>query len=315
MKKNAFLQISFGWLFALVVGAFILFLAVFMVVRLMQTEEVSQDAQLAKDIGILLQPLETGFETGKTTFLELATETRIYTNCSESDNDSYFGEQIIRTSQQSFGKWSNTDVEVAFQNKYIFSDNPVEGKKFYLFSKPFEFPFKVSDLIYVISAEKDYCFVGAGEEINEELSRINMKNVMNKTSISLCPLESEKICFNSFSSTCDTKVKTTGVKSVKRINSSTVYFEEDALMYAAIFSNRNLYECQVRRLMKRVESLASLYDKKSILIRPKNCNSGINLLPLITHANNLDESNKLEVMAPIVNQIKQQNDFEYCKLW
>ena len=79
--------------------------------------------------------METGFETAKTTLMILTAETRIFNRFS---NQGYFGRQIIKVSQKSFGGWTENDVNVGFSNKYIFSEEFVEGKKFYLFSKPFK---------------------------------------------------------------------------------------------------------------------------------------------------------------------------------
>ena len=88
-----------------------------------------------------------------------------------------FGKQLIRVSQKSFNKWSNTDVNNDFKNKYVFAEQAVEGKKFYLFSKPFEFPFKVTDLTYLTSSKETYCFLDAPEEIKEELSSLEQENI------------------------------------------------------------------------------------------------------------------------------------------
>ena len=68
-NKNGFLEIPFAWLFSIVVGVVILFLAIFLTVRVTQTQETRLDATTAKEIGILLNPLETIFETAKTTSL------------------------------------------------------------------------------------------------------------------------------------------------------------------------------------------------------------------------------------------------------
>ena len=59
------LQISFAWLFALIVGAFILFLAIFMVMKFAGTGDKVIDAETATQIGIILNPLETGFEAAR----------------------------------------------------------------------------------------------------------------------------------------------------------------------------------------------------------------------------------------------------------
>ena len=150
-NKKAFLQISFAWLFAIIIGGFILFLAIYASTKIIKTEQTALDAGTAKEIGVLLNPLETGFETGKKNSFILPAETRIYNRC---NNNGVFGRQIIKISQKSFDKWTDTNVNVGFSNKYIFSENFVEGKKFFLFSKPFKFPFKVTDLIYLTSSKK-----------------------------------------------------------------------------------------------------------------------------------------------------------------
>ena len=64
-NKKGELQFSFAWVFAILVGAFILFLAIFGVYKFMKIQGEIQDAETAKDIGILLNPLESSFETGK----------------------------------------------------------------------------------------------------------------------------------------------------------------------------------------------------------------------------------------------------------
>ena len=71
MNKRGFLQISFAWLFAIIIGAFILVLAIYASTKIIKTEQLSLDAKTAKEIGVLLNPLETGFETGKTTSIKL----------------------------------------------------------------------------------------------------------------------------------------------------------------------------------------------------------------------------------------------------
>lgn len=305
INKKAYLQISFAWLFAIVVGAFILFLAIFFVVKLIDTEQTIQDAKTGKEIGILLNPLETGFETAKTSSLSFPAETRIYNKC---NNKGVFGRQIIQISQKSFNKWTETDIDVGFSNKYIFSEEPVEGKKFYVFSKPFNFPFKVSDLIYITSSEKDYCFKNAPEEIEHEIFLLNQKNLL----IENCSTQSVKVCFGA--GNCEIKVNYNLNKVEK--DGDIMYFEEDALMYGAIFSDKEVYECQVKRLMQRVEQLALLYKDKAAFISEKGCDSNLDLFTLSTLANNLEDSRNLALINSKVEEIKDKNDDSGdCRLW
>lgn len=270
MNKRGFLGIPFAWLFAMIVGAFILFLAIYAATKLINTDVTTSDAKIAKEIGVLLNPLETSFETSKTTFMELPSETRIYNKCSDKG---IFGKQIIKVSQKTFNKWSETDIDIGFPNKYIFSKEYVEGKKFYVFSKPFKFPFKVADLIYITSSEDIYCFVNAPENIKEEIEDIKQKNLF----VTNCPQDSKNICFGS-GSNCDVAVNI-GAKNVKK-DQDTLHFEGDALMYAAIFSDKEVYECHLKRLIKRTAELAFLYDKKANNVRNFGCDTNLDLIKI-----------------------------------
>ena len=302
--KNGF-EISFAWIFAIIVGAFILFLAIYAMTKLISTEQTISDVKIAEEIGTLLNPLETGFESGKTSSLILPAQTRIYNKC---NNAGGFGKQAIRISQQSFGKWTDTNIDAEFENKYIFSGEYEEGKKFYLFSKPFEFPFKVSDVIYLISSEKEYCFIDAPENIKNEISNLNQKNLVLN-----CTEKSIKVCFEEKSG-CDILVNENG-KYVDK-NGEKVYFEGDALMYAGIFSDKEVYECQVKRLMQRVENLAILYKDKENLISGI-CDTGLNedLSNLERTAGELQKSDELYVINNLVENIKEKNDGGNCRLW
>ena len=243
MKNKGFLQISFQWLFAIVVGIVILFLTIYGVTRLIGLGERTQEMKGSKELGILLNPLETGFEEAKSSIVELQVNTRIYASC---DDFGDFGKQGIRISQESFNKWPEPSEEVVFYNKYIFSEYPVEGKIMYLFSKPFEFPFKVANLIYMTSADKTYCFKNAPEDIQDELENLDMGNIQ----LDDCLSNSISICFES-EIDCDIVVNYLN-KYVDK-SEERAYFEGDALMYAAIFSEPPIYECQLKRLMKRVK--------------------------------------------------------------
>jgi len=313
MNKKAFLNISFAWLFAIIVGAFILFLAIFASTKIIKTSETQIDAETAKEIGILLNPLETGFETGKVSSISLPSETRIYNRC---NNNGFFGRQIIKVSQKSFDRWTDTDMDIGFSNKYIFSEEYVEGKKFYLFSRPFDFPFKVSDLIYIVSSEKNYCFSGVDgnkelNDITDEISALNQKNFFLKE----CPENSVMVCFSGNSEQCDVIVNIAG-KYVQK-NNEISYFEGDSLMYAAIFSDKSVYECQLKRLMQRTESLALLYKDKADFVSGKECNSNLNseLLVLNNLANSLSSSSNLASVSYAVEEIKKKNNLANCKIF
>ncbi|HEA46718.1 MAG TPA: hypothetical protein ENH99_02960 [Candidatus Pacearchaeota archaeon] len=309
MIKKAQLQVSFAWLFAIIVGAFILFIAIYGVTRLSDTGGELTSAKTGKEIGILLNPLETGFEDGITTLLTMPVETRINNGCLAGGN---FGRQTISVSQLSFGEFKETEIDVGFSNKYIFSDKVIQGENFFIFSKPFNFPFKVSDVIYLTSSDKEYCFVesdGRPERIENEISKLGQDNLLLED----CSENSVRVCFET-EQDCDIEVSENR-KSVEK-RGETLYYETDALMFAAIFSEKNVYECQIQRLVKRTKELSLIYDDKVSLISSRGCaTSQVNLLGLIGGLEGIEDSSDLVTVSSLVKSIERENDREECRLW
>lgn len=306
-NKKAQFQISFKWLFAIIVGGFILFLSIYAATKLIGTGGEATSARTGAEIGVLLNPLETGFESSVVTLLSMPVDTRIHNECSSI---SVFGEQRIRLSQKNLNSWSETDVDISFRNKYLFSENPVEGKDFFIFSKPFEFPFKISDVIYITSSKQNYCFVDPPEDIRDELENLNQDNIL----LGDCS-QSEgviNVCFNGGSVSCDITVNE-NLKSVEK-RGERVYYETDSLLYAAIFSDKDTYECQVKRLMNRAKQLSELYGEKSDLISTQ-CTSNVNLLGFSSSINSYQDSSSLVFIKNSVEEIESQNRAAECRLW
>ncbi|MBM3228446.1 hypothetical protein FJZ20_00975 [Candidatus Pacearchaeota archaeon] len=306
-NKKAF-QISFAWLFAIIVGAFILFLAIYGVTKIMKTGSDFTSARTGAEIGVLLNPLETGFESGRTSLLTMPVDTQIHNRCTETGT---FGKQIIKISQKNFGKWSATDVDVGFANKYIFSDANVEGRNFLIFSKPFEFPFKIADLIYLTSSKNSYCLVNAPSRIEDEISDLGQENLYLEN----CPANSINVCFGIYSGTveCDIYVNENR-KSVEK-EGEIVYYETDALMYAAIFSDVDVYECQIKRLLQRLNELLTIYEDKNAIISLRGCSADVDLFTLKSEIDRFGNSEDLMNVASIAEHINRQNNLENCKLW
>ncbi len=306
-RKKGFIQISFAWLFAIIIGTIILFFAIYASMKLIKTEESVSATETGKEITVLLNPLETGFGEERTTPLILPVESRIINGCESFAN---FGEQEVSVSQKIRGKWTDTGVGSVAYNKYIFSNKSVQGKNFYLFSKPFEFPFKVADLIFLTSAEENYCFIDSPEKVREELASLSQPNLFTEN----CPSDSIKVCFESVTGEkCDVSVDFND-KTVEK-DSSMVYFETDSLMYGAVFSEKEIYECQVLRLMKRLRELALIYNDKENLISGKGCSIDVNLLGLTDSASSLRNSADLVAVKLAADEVGDENKRAYCELW
>ena len=309
-KNKGALEISFGWLFALIAGATILFLAIYFGSRIIGTSDETISAETGKEITILLNPLETSFESAQTTSITIPLETRINNFCSYENP---FGKQTLQLDQKRFNQWTETDTDVSSYNKYIFSEEQVEGKTFYLFSKPFDFPFKVANLIYLTSSDEVYCFTGAPNEIKEEISNLNQKNFI----VDNCTSDSIKVCFNE--ENCEIEVDYSDGEVRK--GGDILYFSDiedsNALMYAAIFSDKEIYECQVKRLMLRLKQLALIYYDKEIIEKASGCDEGIgtSLISLSNLADDFTDSSTLEIIKINAEDIEIRNNARRCLLW
>jgi len=97
-----------------------------------------------------------------------------------------------------------------------------------------------------------------------------------------------------------------------------MYYEGDALMYAAIFSDKEEYECQVKRLMNRAKKLFEIYqDKADFVLQKTECNSEIDmeLIQMISLLNGYHSSQDVEVINILAQNIQYKNENAECRLW
>lgn len=322
INKKGALEFSFAWIFAIVAGVFILILAIYGVIKFINLSQTEIGAESAKEIGVLTNPLESVFESAKRSMITTGSEIRIYTGCS---NTSVFGKQIIGTSGKNYEQWGDM-VDVSFQNRYVFSKNPVEGKSFYMFSKPLEIPFKVADLIYLTSTRDKYCFINPPDDIEDEIEDLTGKELSTEESESKyenffiadrkreCPDGSITVCFGGSERDCDTYVFGDYVQK----SNGRMYYEEDALMYAAIFSDKEDYECQLDRLVNRAEQLFELYREKSaFVLHETGCNSelDVELMQMLSLLKGFEDSQDFYLIYILAEEIDKKNEYAECKLW
>ena len=320
MKNKKGFEFGFGWIFAIFVGGVIIFLAIYAVTNLVKTERQGQDVASAKEFGILLTPVETSLETGKLAPpIIFPSKSRIYNICEREGN---FGVQRLSVSS-SLGigeQFQQPDISTPFYNKYFFSPSVIEGKTFYAFSKPLNMPFKVADMVYIFGSE-NYCFVSPPGEVEDELGRI-MVNKNISSSADDCPVESIKVCFGNSEPKCSILVSFdsgTPEKGIVTKNKQNMVYEGYALMYSAIFSDPELYECQIERLMKRASSLALIYKQKSVVVsaRTDGCGSalGENFANYAQIASEINQSKSLDSITFNVENLREANDALSCKMF
>src|SRR3989344_7828439 len=193
MMNKKGIEFNFSWLFAIIAGAVIIFIAVYATVNIVKTSRVESDTKVAAQLGIILNPVETNLEESKYVVIKFPDETRFFNTCRETGN---FGRQIISASVKSgIGEeFIEPEVENFFFNKYIFSDKTEQGKELHVLAKPFEMPYKVADLIF--ASTKKYCFVNPPDEIEDEITDLDIKIINVSSNENLCPITSIKDCFD-----------------------------------------------------------------------------------------------------------------------
>jgi len=314
MKKA---QFSFSWLFAIIAGAAILVLAVYGAVKIGDTQRYQTDTEIAKKISIITDPLQAGFAEGSFGKISFNQETKINNLCFSQG----FGKNDISVSTRSGvgEEWQKSGGATSIYNKYIFSSPSQTGKEYFVFSKPFRFPYKISDLIFLTSQE--YCFVSPPNRIENEVLGLRMENI-KVSEIDNCSSGSTKVCFDS-NSGCDINVQGTCMSNCEDAYDEGYVVKQGesldfvgSLMYAAIFSDKAIYECNVKRLLHRAGEIADVFSEKAELMNARGCNTNLQPDLIVFKAMVMNASmNDLVSLNQFAKQINTENEQELCGLW
>jgi hypothetical protein len=313
-KKGEF---NFVWIFAIIAGAAILILAIYGALRLGDTSRYEADTEVAKKIEILTNPLQAGFAEGSFGKITFTSKTRINNYCYGDE----LGKSVISVSTHSRvgEEWKPAGGEISIHNKYIFSELAGDGaEEYYVFSKPFEFPFKVSDLVFLIDSNDKYCFVSPPQEVEDEILGLNIPNidVNNCTDTDGDYEDVIEICFGS--SNCDISVYGDNVyyDTGRVIKNDGVYEFAGSLMYGAIFSDNEIYECNVERLMHRVAEISGQYIEKGNLMDGRGCNTNLQPDLYLLQAMTVNATSEdLSSLYVLTQQINEKNERELCGVW
>ncbi len=272
----------FNWLFALLVGAVILFLAFMFVNSYVNLQRFKYDSETAARLAILLNPLQTSLGDIMPEPIKFQTMTRFQLNCSYKGLGT---EQLsISTSSNIGQKWQEYGTATAINNKYIFSQGIEEGKTLYLFAKQMKMPFYVSDLIFATT--KSYCFINPPERTESEIRALNASNIVAVQRKQECGKDAVTVCFGS--SYCNVNVHPQCLgygcedqysyglveHPLSDTKNTIIYYYGDALMYGAIFSSPDIYNCNIQRILKRIDMLSQLYFEKAYLLDARGCSTG-----------------------------------------
>ena len=319
-------QFNFVWLFAIVAGGAILFLAVYGAMQAGDTKRFQTDSEVAKSIAIITDPLQAGFAEGSIGKIEFRQETRVNNICFDGSlldtkdrTGRGFGKNdlSVATRSEVGEEWNLAGGATSIYNKYIFSGEKSSGFDYYVFSKPFSFPYKISDLTFLIT--DDYCFLNAPEKVADEIVGLRVPNVeidnctvADATNVCFGPGgDCDMIVYGSCEGGCDS-VFDEGI--VSRKDGDLKYVGN--LMYGAIFSDKGIYDCNVKRLMYRAGKIAEEFIGKADLMDARDCDSNMQAdLGIWSGVVGNASAGDLASLRGMAEDMDRKNDRELCGVW
>jgi hypothetical protein len=308
-------QFNFAWMFAIIVGGAILFLAIFGAMRAGDTARYQSDTEIAKSISVITDPLQAGFGEGSFGRIIFNQETRINNVCLGGG----LGKNDISVSTRSnIGEeWNLPGGATSIHNKYIFSAERSVGLDFYVFSKPFGFPYEISDLIFMTS--ENYCFMNAPDDVVNDVVGLNIANI----EVGNCTLaDAVNVCFGS-GDDCDVIVYGSCNSGCSSVYDEGTVSNSDGdvkyvgnLMYAAIFSDKSVYNCNVERLMYRAAKIAEGFAEKADLMDARGCNTNLKSDLSVWRGLTINaSSDDLLALRSMSDNIDNKNNRELCGIW
>ncbi len=321
MNNSKGIELSFGWIFSLIVGSAILFLAIYAASQLTDEERRVQQTFTAQELVTRLSMLTTSLESIiRPGNLSFSTQTRITPRCTLQGQ---FGTQEINVASRSgIGEpWKDNGIAARSSELYFFSATPSEGKSFSMLVKPILLPFKVGDSVTLWSGAS--CFVQPPTAIQEDIALLegSGNKVMIANRVQDCTRNSTVVCFSvagsipGAKSACSIIVDVTK-QTVEKQGRTVSYI--DPLIYAAIFGDSELYECNVQRILRRASFLAGLYSEKSAFISSRSqegCSSA--LQADLAEYRSIAQNGTSRSLAPLLVKAREldENNPEACPLW
>ncbi|MCR4284510.1 MAG: hypothetical protein NUV97_00515 [archaeon] len=305
LNKHA--QFNFVWLFAIIVGGAILLLAIYGAIKTGDTERFKTDTKIAKELSILTNPLQSGFSEGSFGSILFKDETKIRNVCFSQNGTFGKNELSVATRSDIGEEWNLLGGATSIYNKYIFSSEKNSGKEYYVFSKPFEFPYKVTDIIFI--TPENYCFINAPEEVSDEVANMRFPNIKISSDCTLP--ESINVCFGS-GTDCDIAVY--GTKVIK--NGEEMSYVGSSLMYAAIFSDKGIYDCNIERMMYRTSKIAGELSEKTDIMNSRDCSTNLKVSLLYWESSTSQaKANNFVNLKNEADNLEKLNNRELCRVW
>lgn len=300
-------EFGFSWLFVLLVGAAILFIAIFAVQRLVKTADIQQSSELAANFDSLLSPLETSVETSAYHTFTLNQPVRFVFDCDASGS---LGTDSFTLQTRAGNGWTRAGVPARSSTRYVFSNDSLEGTHVHTFAAPFTFPYKVGDVFFLYTEQ--YCLVDAPETVRSFVDQLGTNSFNLSDSKQHCSPTAVSVCFNR--GDCDITVRTSdGIQGSVTKNRQTVEYY-DTLLYGALVASPERYICEVARLRKRAAGLATLYMNKASLLAREGCSTNLEA-DLLYFSTQLESSASFSTVQSLAEELEVRNEQLICPLF
>ncbi|MFC1685966.1 hypothetical protein ACFLZZ_03010 [Nanoarchaeota archaeon] len=275
MKKRG--AVSYVWIFSLIIGALILFLAIFSAQKFTETSSLQEQRTLVRQFDILLDPFASVGSIATMTLsksVSMATDVQINFRCSKEEN---YNEVNLRTKTR--GEWNKWPIPgFKIRDKYVFSES-LEGKDFWVFAKQFEMPWRVDDLIYI--ADQSYCFnfdiENAPQNMKPELEAIKREvEALQSDVIAVegsCIPGSKDVCIKTSHGRRDCSINVFYDLGLVKKDGESIPFIDNSLMYGIILSDPEFYDCNLNRLLRRARTQTEINLDKAKVMEQKGCNT------------------------------------------
>lgn len=270
--------VLFHWILILIVGAVIIIFGIMFASKTGMVEQKKQNIVVVEYLDLFFNPFaEIGSIAGGVgKSVELPYESEVNLRC-------VAGEERLRIGEGS--KVAEKKIE-----NFVYAPSKLKTKNFFVFSKPFEIPFRVGDLIFAFDSSQNFCLIydpydsassGIASEIDSDVRSSLLAagdNFVLCTKSNCCnSLDNPKVI--SFTSQKgDVNIIGNGPLGEEfsygeiDYNGTRSYFIGTAMIEGAIFSDYEIYGCNFKRLMEKVSAITEIYaEKASFLDKTQTC--------------------------------------------
>lgn len=260
----------FHWILIMIVGAVILLFGVIFAGKSGGVEQQKQNVLVAEYLEMFFNPFTSvgaiADSFGKRVSLPYEIDAEL--RCEGGKEYLFVG---------SGDKISSEKIE-----NFVYSNSRIKARELFVFTKSFEMPFRIADLIFTFDSSKKFCIlydeqdIGQADFVDQVRDDIEGSLVDVQGNFAYCQ---DIGCCNEAGSTKiisftaqrgDVNLVPRGASGdgfsfgeVEFRGGKKSVFVSNALAEAAMFSDYPLYSCNLRRLMSKTGSVSDIYSEKA----------------------------------------------------